>query len=259
MDVLSPLLSLEEAEKKNAIMIDLKNAELPIVDIEKPAEEEVPDKVSAQALYNSKVKEETTAQSFAKKATPVSVPPRPSPQPFVPVGKGRESPTVRGASNSMQDELAALQRDQKQKEQKSFERFDSTKNVVLPPTSLDDDGGSFDDYIPEYKYGGHTYVNAMANPQIAYYVELKRKFKLTWTPLPQLPPTPNLPVQVVWGLTVDASGQIAHAVLIQGSGLPRYDAEAKRTMLVSAPFSHPPQNLLGPDNQLHVAWAFTVY
>ena len=277
MDVFHSSVSLEAAEKKNAVFIDLKNVELPIVDIAKPAEEAVPDQAAAQALYNSKVQEETTAaghpsphpfhsavDAAPRGARASTKQPLPSSGTSLPQQgeRGLESPTGSKFSNSMQDELAALQHDQKLKEQRSLQRFDSTKNVVLP-TNFDDTGGSPDDFIPEYKVGGRTYVNALANPLIAYYVELKRKFKLTWNPIPplrnQLTSTSRGQVQVVWGLTVDAAGQVTDVELIQGSGLSQYDAEARRTMQVSAPFSRPPLTLLTPDQHVYMAWTFVVY
>ena len=63
----------------------------------------------------------------------------------------------------------------------------------------------------------------------------------------------------VWGVSVDKNGKITKIIMLRRSGNSPYDAEARRTIKVSAPFSKPPGHLLQKDGQLHMAWTFVVY
>lgn len=265
--------------KKNAIIVDLKNAsDLPVVDIAKPRKREKPDKASAQALYDSKVARETTssgrkpqpgpAVKNAKPAATSSAMPLPPRTPDVKRDVTKHLPPHNAAESQapptkagLQDELKALKNQQRAKEIQEFKKFESKTAMFAPPTNFNGGGGG--EFLPDYKIGDRTYVNALANPQIAYYVELKRKFKLTWNPVPALRAQINQitkgKVTVVMGVSLDASGKLAGLQMIRGSGLSAYDAEARRTVKASAPFSKPPSSILQKDGQVHMAWTFVVY
>src|SRR3990167_9166158 len=119
------------------------------------------------------------------------------------------------------------------------------------------------DFLPNYTIGNRTYLNTLANPNIAYFVELKRKFKLTFNPVPALRAHINEisrgKIDVILGVSVNAQGNIADLIVIRTSGIPAYDQEGIRTVRASSPFTSPPSNLLAPDNLLHMAWTFSVY
>ena len=123
--------------------------------------------------------------------------------------------------------------------------------------------GSNDDFLPSYKIGNRTYLNALANPSIFYFVELKRKFRLAFNPEPSirynLDKITRGQMAVIWGVSVDAQGKLKDLILIRSSGLSDYDQEARRTISVSAPFSQPPAHLLEQDGLLNMAWTFVVH
>jgi outer membrane biosynthesis protein TonB len=154
-----------------------------------------------------------------------------------------------------------LQDNQKNKESVGFKRFASnTGEMPMPRTNFGSGGG---DYFPDIKVGDRTYVNALANPQVSYYAELKKKFRLAWDPVPALRSQINQisrgQITVVMGLSVDGSGRIAALTILKGSGLSAYDAEARRTIMASAPFSKPPAYVIQKDGLAHMAWTFVVY
>ncbi len=131
------------------------------------------------------------------------------------------------------------------------------------PETMEPSTASGGDYFPDYKVGGHTYLNTLANPNIAYYVELKRRFRNTFNPVPALQGHLNAisrgQISVVLGVTVDRSGNLANLIVIRSSGLESYDREGLRTVRSSSPFTTPPPNLLEADGQLRMAWTFIVY
>lgn len=250
------LIKMEGARRNSAaavvpqtVVINIAGSKaLPIADLDKPAKEGTPDKASVQSLYNSKVKEETVATGRLKK-TPS---PKAESQPPIKV-----QPQPR-ENLSLQDELKALQNEKQIQEEKSLAKFQTTPKSLGAQNS-----GPSGDFLSGFKIGNHTYLNAQANPSITYFVELKRKFELTWNPVPAL--RRNLSqisrgeVRVVWGVTVDGEGELTDLLLIRGSGMTGYDAEARRTIMASAPFSRPPANIQEKDGKLYMAWTFVYY
>lgn len=158
--------------------------------------------------------------------------------------------------------MRSLKLAEEQKESQKYAQLFEQQNVksALFKTSL---SGSPDDYFPDYKIGNRTYLNTLANPNIAYFVELRRKFRFAFNPTPVLRPRLNQisagQISVVWGMSVDQNGRLNGLTLIRPSGIPTYDQEAKRTIVSSAPFSRPPGHMLEKDGQMHMAWTFVVY
>ncbi len=260
-----PALFLPQQPQDTALqplMIDLKA--LPLVDMAEPEQQQIPDHPSAVSQYNVKTESETTAATtppLAKtapppqprqKSTPPDQPPEQTPDP---------SATQPPKSETLGDLLAGL--DQKQKEsEKQFDRkFNSS--AVAPPPQFTKQMQSSGDFVPHYKVGGRTYVNALAYPHVDYYIAMKRKFQIAWNPFPSLRQnTSKLPphqIETVWGLTINAKGELVNLTLIQSSPIAGYDNEARRTIQVSAPFSPPSADLLKGQPSLDVAWGFVVY
>lgn len=282
---------LREA-KQNAVVVDLRQMRmLPTADLDKPAHEAVPEKASVQSVYNIKTREETVAANSRKtpgvpypqpkRASPPQKQTAKAPQKNVPksspITKAKElrQPTLDSElaqtakipvvlpakTESFQDRLKSLQDNQKNKESVGFKRFASNTNEMpMPRTNFGSGGG---DYFPDIKVGSRTYVNALANPQVSYYAELKKKFRLAWDPVPALRSQINQisrgQITVVMGLSVDGSGRIAALTILKGSGLSAYDAEARRAIMASSPFSKPPAYIMQKDGQAHMAWTFVVY
>ena len=122
-----------------------------------------------------------------------------------------------------------------------------------------------EDYFPDYKHGGRTYLNVLKRPGVDYFVQLKRTFKTAWNPIPALRAhvTANEVsrggVRVVVGVSVDRAGELSELFVLKGSGLARYDQEAVHAIKISAPFTSPPPKLLAADGMLHMSWTFIVY
>ena len=122
-----------------------------------------------------------------------------------------------------------------------------------------------EDFYPDFKKGTHTYLNILRFPEVQYFVVLKRIFKTTWNPLSPLRELAfnnqisrgNL--EVVLGVSVDGKGNLTEAFVFRSSGIPKYDAEALRTIRASSPFSSPPNKFLAKDGLLRMSWTFTVY
>jgi hypothetical protein len=118
--------------------------------------------------------------------------------------------------------LAALKHAEDRREHASLKRFAKRDTEPPPFTATGFDGGG-DDFLPQYKVGNRTYVNAMANPRVAYYVELKRKFKMTWNPVPPLRRALHQisrgKVETVWGdlATSDSRKALAAAPSSKGA------------------------------------------
>lgn len=271
-------------EKKNAVMIDLtpRIQTLPkrIVDIAKPDTEQVPDKASAQALYNSKVKEETVSPHFSKQNKQLGTPPQvtkksktvvaqkttttPTPPKKEPV---QQNPVAKTKTLDLKQQLAELKKENDVKETEKFSKLYGKTSTPTAPTLKtrigSPDGGNTDEFLPDYKVGDRTFLNTLANPHIFYFVELRQKFRFTFSPASVLRGHLNEisrgKLEVVWGLSVDSSGNLKDLILLRSSGMSDYDKEAKRTITASAPFSKPPFNLLDKNGQLNMAWTFVVY
>lgn len=250
-------------KNETVIMLNLKPPSAPteIADITKPKVEKVPEKASVYAKYNSSVQQETVAQKKPTQQKPTPTLPTPQTTPY-------SEPTLIKPQQSLQDELKQIQMEQKQIEKQKYARLYENKtaknDLSTWQTPLRGEVlGNNDDFLPSYKIGNHTYLNALANPNIFYFVELKRKFRLAFNPEPSL--RANLDkisrgqMAVIWGVSVNAQGKLADLILIRSSGLTDYDQEARRTISVSAPFSRPPAHLLEHDGLLNMAWTFVVH
>lgn len=208
-----------------------------IVDVPKPKKEEVPDKPTAQGLYNQKTKEETVAPNVPQKKSV--------------------------AQKEKQEKPVDATKTQKFKDLYATQSPVQGENQKQDPTPAFSSPFSSGEFLPSYKVGNTTYLNILANPQIAYYVELKQKFKLAWNPIPTLrghvSEISKGKIDVVIGFTILQDGSLTGLRVIQASSLPTYDYEGKRTVQVSAPFSAPPQHLLGSADRLNLAVGFVVY
>ena len=258
-------------EKKNVVMIDLnpKIQSLPkrIVDIAKPDNEQVPDQASAQALYHSKVKEEKVSPHFSKQNLPLGTPPQVTQKPKT-VAAQKTSPTPpKTKPLDLKQQLAELKKENDIKEAEKFAKLYGKNPTTTAPTLKtrigSPDGGNTDEFLPDYKVGDRTFLNTLANPHIFYFVELRQKFRFTFSPASVLRRRLNEisrgKLEVVWGVSVDSDGNLKDLILLRGSGIADYDKEARRTITASAPFSKPPFNLLDKNCQLNMAWTFVVY
>ncbi len=238
-------------DKQRVVFVNLKK-QLPIVDIQKPKVQKRPAKPSAQSIYDSSVKEETVSPRFSKSNTGSP------PQPSTPRPKSQQT---------MQDKLKEIVQTEKSKERKKYaQRYQENKKKNIPTfnSSIGSlNPGNTDDYLPHYKVGNRTFLNTVADPRNAYYVELKKKFRFAWNPVSVLKRQMNLvshgQMVVVWGVSVDVNGRLAGLTLIKSSGNRAYDYEANRTIKASSPFSSPPTRLIAKDGMAHMAWTFVVY
>lgn len=262
---------ISQDEKKNAVMIDLnpKIQSLPkrIVDITKPKTESVPDRASAQALYHSKVKEETVSPHFSKQNKQLGTPPQITNKSKTKKESVKQSVVHKTKTLDLKQQLAELKKENDIKEAEKFTKLYGKNSTATAPTLKtrigSPDGGNTDEFLPDYKIGDRTFLNTLANPHILYFVELRQKFRFTFSPVSVLRGRLNEisrgKLEVVWGVSVDSSGNLKDLILLRGSGMADYDREAKRTITASAPFSQPPFNLLDKNGQLNMAWTFVVY
>lgn len=246
----------ERQSPKNPVWVELKHMELPqkIADIDKPEKEEIPDKPSAQALYNQKVAREQvnpTLPSPVKKGTTLNAPPK----------ETKKEETAAKKEVLKMDDLYGRKPREKQPTKENMDI--ATRIPGIPEMSTNPSNPFNDDYFPDYQHGGRTYLNTLKNPNIAYYAELKRRFRTTFNPIPALRGHINEiargKIDVVLGVSVNGRGELIDIVVIRSSGLTDYDREGLRTVRSSAPFSSPPQNILGGDSLLNMAWTFVVY
>ncbi|OGQ07007.1 MAG: hypothetical protein A3G32_07370 [Deltaproteobacteria bacterium RIFCSPLOWO2_12_FULL_40_28] len=238
----SGLISYEKniSHQEKIVFIPLKK-NLPIADIEKPQKEETPSKASAEGLYNQKVEKEMVAPS-----------------------SGPQKKPSQRASQKTSPQKAPQEKSQTQKQAEALIfKKESPPSIPGMPEQAEKPFRPQGDFLPNYTIGNRTYLNTLANPNIAYFVELKRKFKLTFNPVPALRAHINEisrgKIDVILGVSVNAQGNIADLIVIRTSGIPAYDQEGIRTVRASSPFTSPPSNLLAPDNLLHMAWTFSVY
>lgn len=121
-----------------------------------------------------------------------------------------------------------------------------------------------DDYLPDYRFGDHTYVNIFRHPDVEYFVMLKRIFRQTWNPEPPVRMSVAtgyqlvLPLRVVLAVAVSPQGALSELFILKKSGMPAYDEEALRTIRASSPFSTPPAKLL-KDGAVRMAWSFILF
>lgn len=129
--------------------------------------------------------------------------------------------------------------------------------------------GDFDsfahDFFPDVKIGGKTYLNTAAFPDVQYFTQLKRIFRMRFNPSPPLRRhfAGNRvvvgQVGVAMAVTVSPDGRLKELFVVKSSGIPGYDEEALRTIRESAPFSAPPQKVMDKDGVLRMHWNFITY
>lgn len=205
-------------------------AELPsteaiqIVDLTLPANEIKPKKAKFVGTKDNRVSEETVA--------------RPKPR------KARSSTKKKGVG--ARTKIAKKSRRKKKGQSPEMKR--PAKRRPAPATALVSDmaGGTVyaipDDYFPNYKHGGRTYVNVLRHPNVGYFVELKRAIKMAWNPLPPLRRAGRQiwvgrnTIKVVVGVTVDPAGNLQELFILRGSGIGAYDREALRTFRATFPY-----------------------
>lgn len=256
------LFKRESVSKPDAVFVTLPQPR-EIVDLPKPKRSQKPDQARVQSAHDVSAKKETVAatskpsQSRSVKKAESSASKAPSPK----APKKHPEPRLESRPVSLADALLVIQKEKDEKELKELKRFEKPEKMDL--TSLQTSFSSGGDFLPDYKVGSRTYVNALGNPHIQYFIELKRKFRMTWNPGSVLQHEPDLrkkgEVTTVFGVSVNNDGKISRLILLKSSGSSGFDAEAKRTIRDSSPFSRPPVFLLKEEKELHMAWTFVVY
>lgn len=235
---------LTEPEVAKPIWIDLQKGKQ-IADILEPEKQERPDQNQFLGMYDSKVKEEQVAAVQGKSDR---IQPQQPDRPGKPKQKKEKAVEKREVSK---DGLYAA-REERHREEES----ESVGGVAeaLP-----------EDFYPDFKKGGRTYLNVLRFPDIQYFVRLKRVFKMTFNPqraLEEAYLTNQISrgqIATVLGVSVDRRGELAELFVFRSSGVEHYDQEALRTIKASSPFSVPPQKLLDPDGVVRMSWTFIVY
>lgn len=265
-------------QKPAPVFMTLKQEQAPqrIVDTAKPKQQKIPKKPTALSQYNNSVAEETTAKpSNKQKATPASkattaqkLPTEKQTQPET-FASSRTLPmqplaTPTPSTGDIKDQLKNLRQEMHTKEKEKYQNtFGGNSSFTMPDIKASV-GGSGEDFQPSYKVGSRTFVNTLATPGVGYFVELKRRFRTAFNPIPILRPIYSQiagrgKVSVILGVSVDPLGRLAEIVMIRSSGVAAYDQEARRTISQSAPFSAPASSLLDATGRLNMAWTFTVY
>jgi len=121
------------------------------------------------------------------------------------------------------------------------------------------------DFFPNIKIGDKTYLNTAAFPDVQYFTQLKRIFRMRFNPTPPLRShfagnrvvVGNVTVSMAVSVTSD--GRLKELFVVKSSGIPGYDEEALRTIRESAPFSAPPAKVVDKDGVLRMNWNFVTY
>ncbi|MBN1282721.1 MAG: energy transducer TonB [Proteobacteria bacterium] len=209
---------------------------LRLADIEKPDVEMRPKKTKFLGMYDSAVQEEMVG--VARRPGKTGEKGRPKPRPVKP------EPAARDRIFAFDSSI-----------------FDGKR---LPEKPDGSGGGAMDDFYPDLRRGPHTYLNVLRYPEVEYFVRLKRAFKVAFNPEPSLRAHFSMnqvargSIDVVLGVSVDRTGDLAELFIFRSSGIPSYDTEALRTVRASSPFSSPPEKFMD-DNLLRMTWTFTVY
>lgn len=202
------------------LWIDLKKQAYEIVDVLPPAEESRPKDSKFVGMYDMSAQEETVA------------------------AQQKRGQADRGGN------------------QNSRQKGDGLEMTGRTPTQ---DFGLSEDFYPDFKWGPHTYLNVLRYPDTEYIVRLKRVFKRTFNPWRLLAELSMNQVrdwkkiEVVVGLSIDATGNLIELFVISSSGLPAYDDEALRTIRANSPFSKPPPHFLDKNKIMRIAWTFGVH
>ncbi|PIU57235.1 MAG: hypothetical protein COS89_05035 [Deltaproteobacteria bacterium CG07_land_8_20_14_0_80_38_7] len=245
----SGLFKIPKTEEQVVEIIPVieKGQQYEIADISKPDVEQRPDKARFVGNYDSSANKETVAV------------------------------TQRGGSQQAQRKTEKAKtpvKEPKSNESKSKSYYNIDKKLfasktpdVLDSQEISDIRGtnSLEDYYPDYTIGARTYLNVLRYPDVDYFVRMKRQFKMTFNPVPALKDYFSMnrvmqgSVDVVMGVSVNPSGNLAELFVIRSSGISEYDKEALRTVRASSPFASPPKKFLEDDGMLRMCWTFTVY
>lgn len=228
-----------------------------IADIAEPAVQQKPKSARFLGLYDSTVSEEMVGNTKPGKAGE----------------EGRKIRKAIGAPSKKAAEVGSKRENRLASRDKLF-AFD--RNLFEDKHSAIDEeqaglktspgeGGSLDDFYPDFKRGARTYLNVLRYPGVEYFVRMKRAFKIAFNPEPSLRDyffrnqIVRGSIDVVLGVSVNRSGELAELFVFRGSGIPTYDDEVLRTVRVSAPFATPPEKFLADDGLLRMTWTFSVY
>jgi TonB family protein len=252
---------------------------LELADLAKPKLEKIPEKARFASPYNSTVKEETVARKIPKNARPdVQVSEEPEkrvtkekPSKEQQVAKAGESPT-KPEEPSLSDlqvktsDYKDLAKEFGSKTGKKDEKEPGPELASLPRFNEGGPGDRFvHDFMPSVKIGDKTYLNAFAMPNVQYFTQLKRIFRLSFSPERPLISYFHYnrvvvgSVNVIMAMEVSRSGNLTKLFVVKSSGIPGYDEEALRTVRASSPFAAPPAAILSTDGVLRMTWHFTTY
>lgn len=225
-------LEKKKLEESPAVELMLLNRTHQIADIEPPEKEQRPQEAKFIGIYDSTVENEQVSEAQAQPASPRQTP--------------ADSPRV------------------------NEYRSDGVSAHPVPRRSAPMDEPDYfnpvpGDFFPDYKKGDRTYLNVLRFPKVEYFVRLKKIFRTTFDPVPSLRSSMMTTqiskgqVEVRLAVSIDRFGNLDELFVINSSGLPLYDAEAKRTIKASSPFAKPPADLLDTSSKLRMVWTFTVY
>ncbi|MBL7685291.1 MAG: TonB C-terminal domain-containing protein [Deltaproteobacteria bacterium] len=150
------------------------------------------------------------------------------------------------------------------------EKKNESKNLNLRPMGSgleygSPSGGLFSqEYYPDYKVGGKTYLNALRFQDVGYFARMKRILRMRWNPVPSVRAylanhsLDSGKIQCVIGVALDPAGRMIELKVIRSSGVPGYDQEAMQTIRDSSPFESPPEKFL-TEGELRMSWTFIVY
>lgn len=225
-----------------------------IADIAEPKEQVRPKQAKFLGMYDSTVTQESVATVNRPGTSGEAKQKRPAPQKKTP-----PEPTLKNLMKGSGDRLLAFDR-------KLFEAKPPRVQSAIEkhPVSIGD-GGSRNDFFPDFRRGAKTYLNVLRYPEVEYFVRMKRAFRMTFNPEPPLREYFSMnqvargSIDVVLGVSVDRMGNLAELFVFRGSGIPSYDGEALRTVRASSPFAAPPSKFTDDDGMLRMSWTFTVY
>ncbi len=226
-----------------------------IADIDKPVVERRPEKARFMGMYDSSVAQETVA--ISKKTQGAGR-----------TAQGEKRPETRDRRSSSVEKKRTTNDTRRTTSLYNIDRkLFASKAPDMGEKKGFEIGGSaaLQDYYPDYKIGGHTYLNVLKYPDVEYFVRMKRQFKMTFNPGPPLRSyfsanrVTRGSVEVVMAVSVDNDGNLKELFVLNASGVPSYDNEALRTIRASAPFASPPDRFLEDDGMLRMSWTFTVY
>jgi TonB family protein len=245
--------------------VELELDSRPVVELERPASEALPDHARFSSEWNSKVDRETAAKtrgldpqttaSLSQKSTasadelptpplngterpPGSTddPQQPSPLEMRPGGK-EPLPDAPGAPNdSPWNRKLSL---------RSLRPSDGVLQQGVP--------SAFPDYLKDVEEGTQTFLNTKEFKFASFFNRVKRLIAQHWNPGREYElrdPKGNVygfkSRYTVLLIVLDASGGLLKIVLDQSSGLGFLDDEAIRATRKAAPFSNPPRRLVDP-------------